>query len=134
MTRNRIFRAVASLLVLALVLPGCATLPKGPTPEMRAAFGTIGVSRALFPPSTEFFVPAKGRPEGAVRGAATAFAAVMKGGLQAVPAVPGRRRDKFPQWTADNGALLGRAYEEGYRKIAAGIGRRIFLDVPAHKK
>lgn len=81
MIRTLFFRVVASILVLTLVLPGCATMTQGPTHEMRASFGTIGVSRALYPPDTGFIVPAKGRPEGS----AAAFAAVMEGGLQGGP-------------------------------------------------
>jgi len=82
MRRTLSFRAVSCILVLFLFLPGCATIPKGPTPEERAAFGTIGVSRASFRPAAEFAVPAKGRPEGAVKGAAIAFAGVLEGGLR----------------------------------------------------
>jgi len=82
MKRALAFRAIVPFLVLSLILPGCATFPSGPTPEVRATLGTIGVSRALYSPNTEFAVPAKGRAEGAVKGAAAAFAGVIEGGLQ----------------------------------------------------
>lgn len=82
MKRALAFRAIVPFLVFSLILPGCATFPRGPTPEVRATFGTIGVSRALYSPNTEFAVPAKGRAEGALKGAAAAFAGVIEGGFQ----------------------------------------------------
>ena len=33
---------------------------------------------------------------------------------------------KFSEWGVDNGALLGRVYEEGYRNLAAAIVDRIY--------
>jgi len=89
MKRTLFARAIVPVLVLFLIQSGCATLPKNPIPEDRATFGTIGVSRALFLPATEFAVPAKGRPEGAVKGAAIAFAGVMEGGLRGANGLSG---------------------------------------------
>lgn len=89
MSRTRSFQSIVFFLVLLLIQPGCATLRKGPTPEERAAFGTIGVSRASFLPKTEFDIPAKGRAEGAVKGAAIAFAGVMEGGMQSAHGISG---------------------------------------------
>lgn len=69
MRRTLSFRALVFFLVLFVVQSGCATTRKGLTPEERASFGTIGVARASYLPETEFDIPAKGRPAGAVKGA-----------------------------------------------------------------
>ncbi len=75
-------RAIVLILVLSLLQAGCASLRKGPTPEERASFGTIGVASASYLPEFRYDVPAKGRPEGAAKGAAIAFSAVFAGGMQ----------------------------------------------------
>lgn len=82
MKRTLAARAIVYVLVLFLILPGCATTHKAPTPEELTSLGTIGVTRAFYHPETDFDVPAKGRPEGAIKGAATAFAGVLVGGMQ----------------------------------------------------
>jgi len=82
MKRTLSARAIVYVLVLFLILPGCATTHKAPTPEELTSFGTIGVTRAFYLPETDFDVPAKGRPEGAIKGAAVAFAGVMEGGMR----------------------------------------------------
>lgn len=89
MKRTLSARAIVSCLILILIQPGCATIRTGPTPEERASFGTIGVSRASFLPKTEFDIPAKGRAEGAVKGAAIAFAGVLEGGMQSAHGISG---------------------------------------------
>lgn len=77
-----ISRAIVVVLIVSLIQSGCASLRKGPTPEERASFGTVGVSRASYPPEFEYDVPAKGRPAGASKGAAIAFFGVLAGGMQ----------------------------------------------------
>lgn len=79
---RRISRAVVALLAVSFLQTGCASVRKGPTPEERASFGTVGVSRASYPPEFEYDVPAKGRPAGAAKGAAIAFFGVLAGGMQ----------------------------------------------------
>ena len=82
MKRTLSARAIVSCLILFLIQPGCATTHKAPTPEERATFGTIGIARASYLPETKFDVPAKGRPDGAVKGAGIAFFGVLAGGMQ----------------------------------------------------
>lgn len=82
MKRTLSTRAIVPVLILFLIHSGCATTRKAPTPEDRASIGTLGVARARYLPATEFDVPAKGRPEGAVKGAAIAFAGVLEGGMR----------------------------------------------------
>jgi hypothetical protein len=82
MKRTLAARAIVYVLVLFLILPGCATTHKTPIPEEPTSLGTIGVTRAFYLPETDFAVPAKGRPDGAIKGAASAFAGVMIGGMQ----------------------------------------------------
>lgn len=77
-----ISRAIVVVLIVSLIQSGCASLRKGPTPEERASFGTVGVSRAAYPPRFEYDVPAKGHPAGAAKGAAIAFFGVLAGGMQ----------------------------------------------------
>lgn len=81
MKRTFSARAIVVVLILLLIQSGCATVPGGPTPEERSAFGTIGISRASYLPDAEFVVPAKGRPEGAVKGAGIAFSGILGGGM-----------------------------------------------------
>jgi len=82
MKRTLAARVIVYVLVLFLILPGCATTHKTPTPEELTSLGTIGVTRAFYLPETDFDVPAKGRPDGAIKGAAVAFTGVMVGGMQ----------------------------------------------------
>ncbi len=81
-TRGEIFRATVVILVVSLLQSGCASLRKGPTPEQRATFGTIGVASASYIPAFEYDIPAKGRPAGAAKGAAIAFFGILGGGMQ----------------------------------------------------
>lgn len=75
-------RAIVVFLVVSLLQAGCASLRKGPTPEERASYGTIGVASASYLPEFRYDVPAKGRSAGAAKGAAIAFFGVFAGGMQ----------------------------------------------------
>jgi len=89
MKRTLAARAIVYVLILFLTLPGCATTHKAPTSEELTSLGIIGVSRAFYLPETDFDVPAKGRPEGAIKGAAIAFAGVLQGGMQGANGISG---------------------------------------------
>ena len=89
MKRTLSLKTIASCLILFLIQPGCATNRKAPTPEERASFGTIGVARASYLPETDFDIPAKGRPAGAVKGAEIAFAVVLEGGMRGMGGMGG---------------------------------------------
>lgn len=80
--RRGIYRAIVVVVVVSLLQSGCAFFRKGPTPEQRAAFGTIGVASASYAPAFEYDIPAKGRPAGAAKGAAIAFFGILGGGMQ----------------------------------------------------
>jgi|GEM_PF-1752936 len=82
-------KSIVSCLILFLIQPGCATTHKAPIPEERAPFGTIGVVQASYLPETEFDVPAKGRPAGALKGAGIAIAAVLEGGMRGMGGMGG---------------------------------------------
>lgn len=79
MRRTLSFRALVFFLVLFVVQSGCATTHKGLTPEERASYL----------PETEFDIPAKGRPAGAVKGAGIAFAGVLEAGTRGMSGMGG---------------------------------------------
>jgi len=89
MKRTLAAREIVYVLVLFLTLPGCATTHKAPTPENLTSLGTIGVTRAFYLPETDFDVPAKGRPEGAIKGAAIAFVGVLGEGIRGANGISG---------------------------------------------
>lgn len=89
--RTLSFKSILYCLILFLIHPGCATsrvATAPPSPEERAAFGTVGVARAKYFPETGVDVYAKGQAAGAAKGALDAFGSVFLEGGKHIPSDP----------------------------------------------